>query len=92
MIGWNYNKDMSSEPPPRKVNGGLFTGESFIKDAPWGNVPIVPTSESMSEMIPNKMAKYHYPSAFRLGNNSDPTPGLVTCLGFPAIKSDSTSG
>lgn len=89
MIGWNYSKNVPSKPPPRKLNGGLFTGEAFLEGAPWGNVPIVPTSESMSEMIPNKMAKYHYPSAMRLGNNSDPTPGLVVCNGVPAIKSES---
>lgn len=28
--------------PPRKLNGGLYTGEPFAGD--WGNVPVVPDS------------------------------------------------
>jgi hypothetical protein len=35
------------QPPPRKVNGGLYTGEEAR--GPWGNVPVVPE--------PNEIAK-----------------------------------
>jgi hypothetical protein len=85
MIGWTYSTEEEPQLPPRKLNGGLFTGQPFMEGAPWANVPITPTSESLSEMIPNKMAKYHYPSMIRPGNNSDPTPGIVICNGIPAI-------
>jgi hypothetical protein len=33
---------------PRAVNGGLFTGQKFDKNSPWGNVPIVPDSNNTS--------------------------------------------
>lgn len=28
--------------PPRKLNGGLYTGEPFAPGAPWANVPVEP--------------------------------------------------
>lgn len=28
--------------PPRRLNGGLYTGEPFAAGAPWANVPVAP--------------------------------------------------
>jgi hypothetical protein len=79
-----------------KVNGGLYTGEPFIKDAPWGNVPSKPETGYMMQVNlksanPPPLAQYHYPGAEqRPGNNTPELPGIVQCgeYGFYAINDD----
>ena len=42
-LSYSYiEKDAPSQIPPRKVNGGLYTGTEFEKNAKWGNVSIEP--------------------------------------------------
>jgi hypothetical protein len=41
-----YAEARAGSIPPRAVNGGLFTGQKFDKNSPWGNVPIVPDSNN----------------------------------------------
>jgi hypothetical protein len=79
-----------------KVNGGLYTGEAFEKDAPWGNFPVKPETGSyinknLVSANPPPLAQYHYPSAeHRPGNNTPELPGIVKCnnYGFYAIEDD----
>ena len=68
--------------PPRKLNGGLYTGERFAGD--WGNVPIVPDSG----MIANSHQFYAYyqtVSHARPGNNSPVPPPSTAVHAFPEI-------
>lgn len=59
--------------PPRKVNGGLFTGLPFDKDAAWGNVPVVPEAHVYAQNLlsanPPPYGAAHVPSYNRPGNN-----------------------
>jgi hypothetical protein len=79
-----------------KVNGGLYTGEEFEKNAPWGNFPVKPETgayinKNLLSANPPPLAQYHYPSAeHRPGNNTPELPGIVECpnYGFYAINDD----
>jgi hypothetical protein len=79
-----------------KLNGGLYVGEPFKKDAPWGNFPIKPETGSLinknlKSANPPPLAQYHYPGAeHRPGNNTPELPGIVQCgdYGFYAINDD----
>jgi hypothetical protein len=79
-----------------KLNGGLYTGEAFEKNAPWGNVPIKPETgtyinQALKSANPPPLAQYHYPGAEqRPGNNTPELPGIVQCAnyGFYAIEDD----
>jgi len=79
-----------------KLNGGLYTGEPFLKDAPWGNFPIKPETgqyinQNLTSANPPPLAQYHYPSAeHRPGNNEPELPGIVKCpnYGFYAIEDE----
>lgn len=72
--------------PPRKVNGGLYTGESSA-GTPWGNVPIVPEAGNMvrnglrigraGQDAPPPAALYQYVSTARPGNSDPDTDGLI---------------
>lgn len=68
--------------PPRQLNGGLYTGEPFMKDAPWRNFPAVPSSEVMmreqlASANPPPGAQVLYPSGnLRPGNNRINRPGI----------------
>lgn len=59
--------------PPRSVNGGLYTGEPFHTNAPWGNVPVVPEADTYTQNLasanppPDGM---FIPSYTRPGNNT----------------------
>lgn len=59
--------------PPRSVNGGLYTGEPFRENAPWGNVPVVPEADTYTQNLqsanppPGAMV---IPSYTRPGNNT----------------------
>jgi hypothetical protein len=80
-------KNQWSPVPPPALNGGLFTGEAFEKDAPWGNVPVRPTTAYMTNMNlrsanPPIQALFQMQAGFRPGNNSDDMmPGLVAFTG-----------
>lgn len=40
-----YGKIDPKQPygvPPRRLNGGLYTGEPALPKAPWGHIPVVP--------------------------------------------------
>ena len=53
--------------PPRKLNGGLYTGEPFAGD--WGNVPIVPDSGVILNR--QEFLAYDQPVSWdRAGNNA----------------------
>ena len=69
--------------PPRKLNGGLYTGERFAGD--WGNIPIVPDAG----IIANAqlfLAHQQRVSLPRAGNNK-PVPAPPTSTReFPEIK------
>lgn len=79
-----------------KLNGGLYTGEPFTKNAPWGNVPFKPeTGSLLQEALPSAnpppLATFHYPSAnHRPGNNTPDLPGIVECHGFYMINDTRT--
>jgi len=68
--------------PHPKLNGGLYTGEPFTKDAPWANVPVVPDVDYMTNINlktanPPPGAIYQYPGHNRPGNNEQNMPGVV---------------
>lgn len=67
--------------PPRKVNGGLYTGEAFPADAPWRNFPVIPDASYMINVNlrsanPPLQALFQYPGGTRPGNNYLDTIGL----------------
>lgn len=72
--------------PPRKLNGGLYTGEPFQKDAPWANVPVIPDSGYMTfynlrSANPPAQALTQYQPGDRGGNNPTYQPHSYTsCL------------
>ena len=75
----NFN-NVSNIPPP-SLNGGLYTGEAFLKDAPWGNVPITPSTDvyihqNLRSANPPKQAILQYPHNIRLGNNHQDMRGI----------------
>ena len=76
-----------SPVPPPSLNGGLFTGEPFKPDAPWGTVPVRPTSAYMNNVTlrsanPPLPALFQMQAGFRPGNNSDDMmPGLTLFKG-----------
>jgi hypothetical protein len=62
--------------PQRKLNGGLYTGEPFAKDALYANVPVLPAAAywanenlKSSVNVPQQ-AFYQLQGDFRPGNNS----------------------
>lgn len=69
-------------PPPKpKLNGGLYTGEPFAKDAPWANVPVIADIDYMihynlRSANPPIEALYQYPGTVRPGNNSQNMTGI----------------
>ena len=61
--------------PARELNGGLYTGEPFQRDAPWANVPVIPDAAYMTHFNlksanPPTEALYQYPGSTRPGNNT----------------------
>lgn len=73
---------MQYMPPPKpSLNGGLYTGEPFAKDAPWANVPVVPDvgymiHYNLRSAQPPMDALTQYPGNNRPGNNYQPMPGV----------------
>lgn len=76
--------------PPPKLNGGLYTGEPFRRDAPWGNTPVVPDSVLLirdtlrSAHPPPGVTNRQYPGDSRPGNNSHPVS--YEALGFGPLQ------
>lgn len=73
-------------PPPRALNGGLFTGEKFIEGAPWANVPVIPDVDYMTNINlrsanPPAQALFQYPGNTRPGNNYQRNTGLEVYKG-----------
>lgn len=68
-------RDPVGVPPPR-LNGGLYTGEPFRRDAPWGNIPVVPDAALLqrdtllSAGPPPGVVGIQYASDARPGNNT----------------------
>ena len=74
-------------PPPRALNGGLYTGERFLEGAPWANVPVVPDVDYMTNINlrsanPPPQALYQYPGNTRPGNNYQQNTGLTPYKGI----------
>ena len=71
-----------SKLPDRPAhNGGLYTGEPFMKDAPWRNFPTRPETGNMifnnlrRMNNPPREALYHFPGGgIRPGNNTPELP------------------
>jgi hypothetical protein len=77
-----YNSDKYIEPPPRALNGGLYTGEEFKKGSQYGNVPVIPDTGYMihynlRSANPPPGAIYQYPGTTRPGNNYNKMIGIV---------------
>lgn len=74
-------------PPPKpSLNGGLYTGEPFHKDAPYANVPVIAdagymTHYNLLSANPPPDAVYQYPGGQRPGNNFQPMPGIQEAPG-----------
>lgn len=68
--------------PPRKVNGGLYTGEPFAS-AGWANVPVRPEAGHMQREAlrignePPAGASLQYVCTTRPGNSDPDQSGLV---------------
>ncbi len=73
----------SSSIPPRKLNGGLYTGEPFARGAAWANVPIRPDAGEMLRdglrigNTPPPGANLQYGAWTRPGNSDPDQSGLV---------------
>jgi hypothetical protein len=68
----DYSKNpFPMQPPPRKVNGGLYTG--IPANGPWGNIPVVPEPNDLAQNLlsanPPKNAE-KIPIAFNREGNS----------------------
>jgi|APGre2960657373_1045057.scaffolds.fasta_scaffold09434_4 hypothetical protein len=92
VLGYSYVPDVVTGIPPRKVNGGLYTGEPAKMNAPWANVPIVPETHLYMEKLgsdapsrvdgaPNE-AYYVMPTTLRPGNNNATFPSHQNINGF----------
>jgi hypothetical protein len=72
MLHYSYidPQEPISVPKPQ-VNGGLYTGEPFKQNAPWGNIAIEPESHVYAEKL-NRLDSI--PGYTRLGNNTQQFP------------------
>jgi hypothetical protein len=60
--------------PSPSLNGGLYVGKPFDKNAPWANIPVTPDTGYMmyynlQSANPPPEAATHYPGTIRPGNN-----------------------
>jgi len=77
----NYGEEYPMGFPPKSVNGGWFTGEPFVKNAPYGTVEVIPDSGYMTHFNlasarPPIDALFQYPGGNRPGNNFQTMPGV----------------
>lgn len=61
-------------PPPPSLNGGLYTGEEFMHNAPWRNHPSMPDASfavqrNLQTANPPPGATFQPPGTIRQGNN-----------------------
>lgn len=83
-----YEVNPWSPIPEPKLNGGLYTGQPFMKGAPWATVPVRPTTAYMtnqnlrsSSIIPVG-GLFQMNVGYRPGNNSDDgMPGISDFIG-----------
>jgi hypothetical protein len=73
--------------PPPPLNGGLYTGQPFMKGAPWANIPFIPDSDFMTNQAlrladPPADALYQYQGGLRPGNNYQKMPGVEVLSGL----------
>ena len=78
----NYDSSKYVPPPKPLLNGGLYTGEPFVKGAPYANVPVVPDADylthyNLRSANPPIDALYQYPGSIRPGNNYQTMPGIM---------------
>ena len=78
----DYKYDGYSQIPPRALNGGLYTGEPFKKNSPYGNVPIIPDTGylihyNLRSANPPPGAIYQYP-----GGNTRPGNNFTNMIGI----------
>ena len=83
-------------PPPPSLNGGLYTGEPFMKDAPWRNFPATPDAGYLTNVNllaggnrPPWQALYHIPGGgVRPGNNTPYFPADMAggCKRLPTLN------
>lgn len=85
------NNDILPNP---KINGGLYTGEPFYKNAPWRNFPNRPTAAYMTNVAlrtanPPKLALYQLQAGYRPGNNTDDyfgNLGNFNCIPYDVVE------
>lgn len=86
MLNYSYIENpTTTSPPPRAVNGGLYTGQPAM--GPWGNTPIVPETHIMIDAHyklagntpPPQDMKYQAISTNRPGNNLVKFPHHIMC-------------
>lgn len=68
-----YDSSSYASIPPPSLNGGLYTGEKFQKNAPWATVPVIPDSgymlyHNLKTANPPEKARTQYGNV-RPGNN-----------------------
>lgn len=78
---YDFDQKGYAKVPPPSLNGGLYTGEPFAKDAPYGNFPVTPTTDvfinhGIRSANPPPGATTQYPHQVRLGNNPQTMPGV----------------
>lgn len=78
---YDFAKTGYTQVPPPSLNGGLYSGEPFERNAPWANVPVTPETTFMINENLNRGnvtapgANYQYPPT-RQGNNYVEWKGL----------------
>jgi hypothetical protein len=81
------NQNTFSPMPKPALNGGLYTGEPYLPNAPWANVPVVPCAAYMTHMNlrsanPPPNALFQMQPNVRPGNSTDPQmPGVTRFVG-----------
>lgn len=81
--------------PPAPLNGGLYTGQPFMKGAPWGNIPQIPdsdfmTNEALRSANPPQDALFQYQGYTRPGNNYQVMPGVGRTVGVACVSAQSS--
>ncbi len=85
---YDFEKHGYQPVPPPSLNGGLYTGQPFLEDAPWAHVHVDPdATEYIHRNLlrgnrPPPNARYQYP-ATRPGNSFVHWQGLKRYEGTP---------
>lgn len=100
-----YDSSKPIPPPMPKLNGGLYTGEPFAKDAPYANVPVLAdagymTHYNLASALPPPDATLQYPGGPRPGNNFQPMPSIekapgpygLWCASGPCLDPSAANG